>query len=296
MRLSDIEQGGKIVLQVRLGEQMREFTVELKYIKNNALFTDVIRMNSRIVGFSGNGVHTDLLYYKKDALPVIWKAVVCDVVSVDGEELYRIKVNSEGTGHNRRESFRIHIGVGGVAQVGVNKKPLDVLVKDISETGFAFVYNSDLDIEFPHPIRVVFSDMGESFSLIGLIVRKVPIDSSKTVYGCKIAQKSQKISRYINQKQRKQIAMNKSDSMDNEREQFSAALKEYEEKGISSVAGGEKITGMDSDRQYKKKMARLYAAKQEIAKGNSHLGEVDIATRRRMFKKNSFNTGDFKKK
>lgn len=277
MRLSDITEDGKISFQVKIQDEEKEFQLEYKYCKDNALFTDVIRYNDKVVGFNGNGLSVDLIYFRQESLPVVWKSVTCKTVSVNGEVLYKIKAASEGFELNRRTTFRVFVGAEGTSQIGINKKALDVTVKDVSETGFAFVSNEDMDVNFPCPVRLVFSDLNENFVLIGVVVRKVTVDDGKIIYGCRLSQVNNKLSRYINEKQRKSIAMSKNDFSYAQKKNIIDKMNDYEKQDfineLKNLELGE-ICVENSDVDFG-------SSDEEIEK---HIDNVDINTRRNMFK------------
>ena len=110
---------------------------------------------------------------------------------------------------NRRESFRLFLGLGAVVQIGSNKKAVNVILKDISENGFSFVEIEDIDAE-NLPVRLVFNDMKTGISLIGNIVRKVTVGEKKIIYGCTLTSCNIDVARYINEKQRQFLAASRS--------------------------------------------------------------------------------------
>ena len=56
----------------------------------------------------------------------------------------------------------------------------------MSESGFSFVGTEDMDNVINMPVRLVFADFNQNYSLMGLIVRKVVIGENKIVYGCRV--------------------------------------------------------------------------------------------------------------
>jgi hypothetical protein len=77
---------------------------------------------------------------------------------------------------------------------------INVLVKDLSETGVGFITKEDLDID--RTIRLRIKDNNYIISLSGIIVRKeylTHLDSF--LYGCKFNEKNNKLGNYIARKQ-----------------------------------------------------------------------------------------------
>ena len=90
-----------------------------------------------------------------------------------------------------------------------NHKGINVLVKDISEGGFSFVYNEKLSTQAGDPVRLVFNDTKKElrFNLQGRIVRMVELDETKVLYGCRLIIKNASLSKYIADKQREQLSI-----------------------------------------------------------------------------------------
>jgi hypothetical protein len=77
---------------------------------------------------------------------------------------------------------------------------LSVLVKDLSETGVAFITKEELETD--RVIRLKIKDKNSILSLSGIIVRKefLPhLDSF--LYGCKFNEKNNRLGNYIARKQ-----------------------------------------------------------------------------------------------
>lgn len=60
----------------------------------------------------------------------------CTMITYNQKLHYKVTAFAEGFENNRREAFRLYVGCGGIAQLGLNKSAAKVLVKDVSETGF----------------------------------------------------------------------------------------------------------------------------------------------------------------
>ena len=141
---------------------------------------------------------------------------------------YKITASGEGFEINRRGAFRLFVGISGVAQLGINRKAVDVIVKDVSENGFSFVSSEDMENVINMPVRLVFNDFNKNYSLMGIIVRKVIINETKVLYGCQLSVSNSQLEQYINQKQRQMLSMNRDNSAFKNKEMLEKALKEPE--------------------------------------------------------------------
>lgn len=226
MRLSDLQAGENIIIHVNMNGQFADFPSVVTKLQGEGILAEAVRIGGKVVGFSGENVHLDLYYIRQDKPPVIWKNVKCTTVLFDNKTLYNIKAFAEGYESNRRNAFRMFIGLGGVAQLGANRKALSVIVKDVSESGFSFVSSEDIENVINMPVRLVFEDIDRNYSLMGLVVRKVVIGEKKILYGCKLSVENLELVKYINYKQRKQMAINKDNSAYKMRERLQESLRE----------------------------------------------------------------------
>lgn len=135
--------------------------------------------------------------------PYEWKNVEIHYVEYKGNHYNMIITKEDGQVINRRAGYRVFLGFKGVAQIGHNKAAHDVVVKDISEFGVAFVCNKDAEVGTDNTVRIVFQDdkTSQRFVINATVVRKVVLEENKILYGCKLAAKSNELRKYINSKQ-----------------------------------------------------------------------------------------------
>ena len=165
---------------------------------------------------------------RENKSPIVWKGVGVACVYEKSGSFYKVSASGEGFEINRRGAFRLFVGISGVAQLGINKKAVDVIVKDVSENGFSFVSSEDMDNVINMPVRLVFNDFNKNYSLMGIIVRKVIINEAKILYGCQLSVNNSELEHYINQKQRQMLSMNRDNSAFKNKEMLEKALKEPE--------------------------------------------------------------------
>lgn len=241
MRLSDLQAGDNIIIQVNMNGQFADFPSVVTKLHDGEILAEAVRIGGKVVGFSGENVHLDLCYIRQDKPPVVWKNVKCTTVLSDNKTLYNIAAFAEGYESNRREAFRIFVGVSGIAQLGINRKALQVIVKDVSENGFSFVTSENMENVINMPVRLVFEDAERNYSLMGLVVRKVVIDEKKILYGCKLSVENPELVKYINYKQRQQMSINNNNSAYKMKEKLQQSLKE---ESVSKKAFAEKTAAI----------------------------------------------------
>ncbi len=96
-------------------------------------------------------------------------------------------------------------------QCGLSRKTYEVILRDISVSGFAVVCPSDVELELNQVIHVVHMDYLEeanenhTYHLYGLVVRKEELPNGRIVYGCRLNSPVMGLGNYISTKQRLQL-------------------------------------------------------------------------------------------
>lgn len=237
MRLSELEQGGNIVLHVNIGGKFADFSSVVLSVGGDYIVAEAIRINDKVISFLGDNVRLDMSYIRDGKPPFFWRGITCETFSDHGKTVYKVIATGEGFERNRREAFRLFLGITGVAQLGINNKATEVIVKDVSETGFSFVSEKDFGEVINSPVRLVFIDMDRNYSLMGIVVRKVVISENKIIYGCKLSVQNELLSQYINIKQRQQLAMNRENAAYKMHEKMQQSLKETSKATLAALNG-----------------------------------------------------------
>jgi c-di-GMP-binding flagellar brake protein YcgR len=200
MRIDELTKGGNIELEVKCVDRNISFRSEIVMIKNNSVLISPIKVNEQTIGFSDKCQLNFL--YKIDGKVFLWERVSVKYVKYDGGIYHKIDLSGEGKPYNRRDAYRMFIGEDMPLYVNTANGPtaLSVLVKDISETGVAFITKDDIDVE--RTIRLKLKDNNSTISLSGIIVRKEYLEHlSSFLYGCKFNEKNSRLGKYIAKKQ-----------------------------------------------------------------------------------------------
>ena len=206
MKLWEIEPKSNIILKVSINGQYIDLPTVCYSQESDGIVCEAIRVEGRAVSLDGIGVSIELMFIRPEKSPVFWRGVACEAIYIDSKMFYKLTCKEDGIEKNRREAFRVYIGVTGVAQLGLNRKAMDVIVKDVSENGFSFISEEDIEDVLSLPVRLVYTDLDINFSLMGIVVRKVKIDEKKFLYGCKLSVENSRLGQYIIQKQRQTLS------------------------------------------------------------------------------------------
>lgn len=200
MQIDELSKGGNIELEVKFNGRTLSFKSDIELIKNNSVLITPIKANDQTVGFSDKCQINFL--YKSDSKLYLWEDVNVKLVKYEGAIYHKIDLLGEGKPYNRRGSFRMYIGEDMPLYVNTASGPtaLSVLVKDISETGVAFITKEDIDIE--RTIRLKLKDNNNLISLSGIIVRKEFLSHLDSfLYGCRFNEKNNKLGKFIAKRQ-----------------------------------------------------------------------------------------------
>lgn len=229
MLLQEMPVDNKIIIELSIKGQKFEFPSKVVSQENNSIFIEPIRINGKVLTFNASeSIAINIVMIRENKSPIVWKGVGVACVYEKSGSFYKVSASGEGFEINRRGAFRLFVGISGVAQLGINKKAVDVIVKDVSENGFSFVSSEDMDNVINMPVRLVFNDFNKNYSLMGIIVRKVIINEAKILYGCQLSVNNSELEHYINQKQRQMLSMNRDNSAFKNKEMLEKALKEPE--------------------------------------------------------------------
>lgn len=175
----------------------------------------VIRQNDKVVGFPTSGVvYQVVIVNKEDEKVYQWVSVAIRQVKLPDLPAFHIIIsNKAAKEYNRRQRYRLWLGIDGVASIGLSRKPIDVLVKDISSTGISFIARNavleEKNITINHNTFAVLTffdePSGTNFRISCIVIRAVAVDEQRTLYGCKFAEENQLIGQFVNKRQREKI-------------------------------------------------------------------------------------------
>lgn len=210
MLFSELGTGTTVRLSISIDEMFFEFetTVQTKHKKK--ILIEPIRKDGKILNVQGDNVVVDIMYVREDEKPMLWRDADLECVRLKGQFYYAVSADLQGKEYNRRGDFRLFIGEEHPAKIGHGGSDRIVILKDLSNSGFAFIYSEDIEgaegafVYMSYP--AVLGDRTLELPLIGKIVRKMTLSDGRKLYGCVLMKKNEMIGHYINQKQMEQLA------------------------------------------------------------------------------------------
>lgn len=196
VKLSEIEEGSQITLLVRNKDNRMEINGSvIRHVRENIALISLDYDTTQRLIFEG--VKIDMEYCHENEVPYIWR----NAKVVNYKHDYILQVFSDGVKYNRRDSFRV--GVSVMAEYRKGGRTQQVLIRDISNSGFAISdRKKELGLSKGDEVFVKFEDIGHYLDLAGRVVR-IEEREDMTIYGFEICNLCKDLSSYVNIKQRR---------------------------------------------------------------------------------------------
>ncbi len=168
---------------------------------------DAIREQDMLINFNAEGV-TNSLVYIKDEKPLIWHGVTIKNLRLPVYGSIHIIVSEkESVSYNRRQSYRVFLGVEGAVKRTETDEPKTVTVKDLSEGGVAFVTKGKEEYQKGDILYISFQaePNGSTFNLSLVVIRQDHMPDGRVTYGCRLKNRSELVSKFITKKQHEQM-------------------------------------------------------------------------------------------
>ncbi|MBQ8189439.1 MAG: PilZ domain-containing protein [Lachnospiraceae bacterium] len=207
MKLGELEVGTEIDIEVKIGgkEWLFHDTI-LQFIKGVALM-EPLSYEGKIINIAGDDVGVSVYVNDDEDIPMQFRGCVVKNLRLKDKTYLAIACNNEGKRVNRRNAFRIFVGEDGyIEPIGSEIKRLNVVVRDLSLTGFSFV--TDVH-DWDENIRILWLNFdgryGEKMRLQGSVVRTAEGERERLIVGCQIVKCANDLETYVSFKQRENL-------------------------------------------------------------------------------------------
>ena len=204
MLATELQLKHSVEIEVTINGKITTFLSSIEKIVNNTVLLKPILIDGKLVGFPSE--YNISFIYMEGAVVFFWKNVSIKAVKYQNKIYHCATLNTKAEIWNRRNAFRIYIGeTMSLTSFGENGPVThEVFVKDISETGMAFISSEPFFIN--HTVRLklkIFS--GQYIHLGAQIVRTQPTkNESEVLYGCRLVEKSPLLSKHLMKLQKDQ--------------------------------------------------------------------------------------------
>ena len=200
MNLSELITGNMVTLQVPLSDSFHEFNTRVVGKKDGVLILSCVRVGNKILRMPLEEIN---IYCQLLNKLYIWRGVKVDTLPLGTRVFYRVsETNIESEPYNRRGAYRLPIDetlLLGVYKNGILEEQ-SVLVKDISESGFAFITNNQF--KTGDRVRLSYRPEDETFDMNAYIIRSMyNSDTGKYSYGCKMPEFDELLGGFIMKEQ-----------------------------------------------------------------------------------------------
>lgn len=210
MKLSELEEGTEVSFELFISGKRFEFPSVLNFQRKGKAYFTPIRIEEKLLNIQDEKIHVNLYMNVEGDKPFMWReaAVGCEVYKK--QVFYTMDSDSIGKKYNRRGAYRQYVGDEVFAKVGTGRPEVQVILKDISTTGFSFIYRDDPEGFENAMVYMLYSyhddNVTFSLSLSGKIVRKQQLEDGRTLFGCALLKRNDLISRFVNYKQKEQLS------------------------------------------------------------------------------------------
>ena len=207
MKINEIEEGTVVTLIVLFGEKTLNLNSTCVGTKGKDILVAALRVDGKVVNLGVGDVKVSLMIERDDQKPLMWTDCEVKMLVVKSNVLIRLSNKSDGKEVNRRGNFRLSIGGAAKGRIGRNKEALQMILRDVSYSGFAVLLEEKTKFEPGTPIRVVHKDeeLNTILDLRGKIVRTDEING-RQLLGCQLDLPSATLGKYIGEKQQKILA------------------------------------------------------------------------------------------
>ncbi len=204
MKIRELTTSFRMSITVSNGQSQMTFPSNIAFVSGDKLYVEPFMYNGSILSFNSANISISMIAFEDEKSPFLWKGVTVEKEVVDEKTYHVIKSGLRGIKINRRDNFRVYIGIKGKVTLNEGNEEIEVIVKDISETGFAVLVdpkNSE-KINTNDALQVYFYDAAqeEHMTLSGRIVR-CAVSGKYYLFGCRTLQDGGMSRKYIANKQ-----------------------------------------------------------------------------------------------
>lgn len=210
MRLIDLAENVKLQIEVSYKGTKIYYETQVKFTAFNGVFIDPIKQDEKMLEFNSGNLMINVTAEIDGSQPIIWRECEVKGVKYKNQVYHMITAKRGGLAINRRGRFRIDMGYTGTARVGSDKGALNVVVHDLSSSGFSFTTEKDIEGYENQYVQLIFIDTSNDahLNLVGVIVRKQDWNNNRYLYGCKFNKINNMVEYYIAKKQRQMLSLN----------------------------------------------------------------------------------------
>lgn len=202
MKIYEIEENTEVTIVVLHGEKTLNLNSTVVGMKGKDILVAAVRVEGKVLNLSNGDLKVSIMLERDKEKPLIWVDCEVKMIVTRGSVIMRVGHKGDGKDVNRRNNFRVPVGGICKTRVTRSKDVVEMVLRDVSYSGFGLSVDKNYKIEVGTPIRAVYKD--ESLEMVldlqGKVVR-LEDGKSRKVIGCKLDVPSPTVGRYISEKQ-----------------------------------------------------------------------------------------------
>ncbi len=190
MNAAKLEISHSMELEIWINNKKTTLVTAIEKVVDQTVLLTPLRINGKLLGFPPTCT-VNLLYPTQEHV-YAWQNVQVKAVKYEREVYHCVTLNGDAITVNRRGSYRVFFGQEMLITTFTNNGPksLKVLIKDVSEGGFAFYTKEEFEIGRTVRFNMLLKNSQE-LHLTAQIVRTQSDETrGDTLYGCKFREKS----------------------------------------------------------------------------------------------------------
>jgi len=201
MTFEELQLNHPVEIEVALNGKQTTLISSIEHKVGESLLLSPIKMNDKVIGFPPEC--SICLYYIESGKVYRWSNIAIKTVRYEGEIYHSVTINIDAEVLNRRGAFRVYIGerMPLTSFTANGPKKTEVLVKDISESGLAFLSEEEFTIGRTVRLQLKYGE-NHILQLTAQIVRVQDLENHRDkLYGCKFIERNNRLTGYLMKRQ-----------------------------------------------------------------------------------------------
>lgn len=188
MTFDDLEIGCSVELEVSMRGSKVTLISTIEHKLGNKVLLTPLELNNKPIGFNSECIVSFHVIINSKVYK--WGHVEPKIVKYNGKVYHSIEIIGDAEVLNRRGAYRVYVGERMQVTYFTSSGPkkIKVLIKDISESGFAFITKEEFTVGRTVRLGLTYGD--RTLSLTAQIIRvQEDKENGVSTFGCKFVEK-----------------------------------------------------------------------------------------------------------
>ena len=197
MTAAEVQLSHPVELEIFMNGKKTTLLTAVEQVIDTTVLLTPIHLNGKVVGFPPDCM-VSLLYIEGNHV-YCWKNLKIKAVRYEKQIYHSAELIAEAEVMNRRGAYRVYIGENMLLTsfTANGPKTINVLLKDISETGMAFYSKEPFDVGRTVRLHLALNK-NQELQLSSQIIRIQEFEERKDkLYGCKFLERNNRLIGYL---------------------------------------------------------------------------------------------------